>query len=112
MVEERSASNNKVEFRLKEEAIKALEKRAESGQLSRSEMAKQLLLAVLQDDFRAHFRQDLEALHQQVADLRTDLTRLVTLLLVNVYSPPGGDPAEKVRWEKAVLEDVRKVMKR
>lgn len=103
---------NKIEFRLKDQALlRELERRAEQEGQSRSEVARDLLVAVLRDEFRANFRDDLAALHQQVSGLRSDMARLVTLLLVNLNANTGADLAEMARWEKEVMDTVRKVLR-
>lgn len=82
-----------VSFRLRGASLDRLQKLAEEQGVSSGELARRLVLSVLQDEDRSRVLLEVEAVRQEVAKLRADVASSLEMVLLNV----GNSSPDEIR---------------
>ena len=106
-------TDNRVQFRLSDvAALDELDKRAEAQEVSRNQVAQDLLTAILRDDFKLQVHADVESLRDEVRGLRRDIEEVLFLILLNFEVPEDAGDEEQDAHETRIRQLVRRALRR
>jgi hypothetical protein len=90
-----AGESSTVSFRLRGALLEGLQKRAEEQGVSAGELARRLVIGVLQDEDRSRVLLELETVRQELSRLRSDVATSLEMVLLNVGS---SSPDEIRAW--------------